>query len=165
MSFGFILQCTYSSVDTTPASKSIKVYREIQQRHGISTAEVPGASVNSMLSVLADTGIVKKQELWEMVGHNRWKINNLLDSKYEPRPVYLIVMDALKLVGEELAYCVLRNNCEHFVTRLRYGKPRSRQVREAGETALGVAAVTLGVVGIAALMATLLGGNKDKHKE
>ncbi|XP_037118822.1 phospholipase A and acyltransferase 3-like isoform X2 [Syngnathus acus] len=128
-------------------------------------SEVPGAGVNSMMSVLADTAIVKKEELWKVVGDNRWRINNLLDSKYEPRPVYSIVMDALELVGEELAYCVLRNNCEHFATHLRYGKPRSRQVRQVGETALGVATVTLGVVGIAALLTTLLGGNKDKHKE
>ncbi|XP_049602600.1 phospholipase A and acyltransferase 4 isoform X2 [Syngnathus scovelli] len=90
-------------------------------------SEVPGAGVNSMMSVLSNTAIVKKEELWKVVGDNPWKINNLLDSKCQPRPIYLIVRDALDLVDKELSYCVFQNNCEHFATRLRYGKPESRQ--------------------------------------
>ncbi|XP_077387386.1 retinoic acid receptor responder 3 isoform X2 [Festucalex cinctus] len=128
-------------------------------------SEIPGAGVNSLMSVLANTALVKKEELWEVVGDSTWEINNLLDDKYEPRPVYLIVREALDLVGEELPYCVFRGNCEHFVTRLRYGKPQSRQVRQVGEAAVYAGALTLGALGVAALLATLLGGNKDKRKQ
>lgn len=91
-------------------------------------AEVPGAGVNSMMSVLAEKAIVKKEELWDVVGTNQWKINNALDNEYEPRPVHLIVREACALVNANLPYCVFRGNCEHFANELRYGKAESRQV-------------------------------------
>lgn len=81
-----------------------------------------------MMSVLYEKAIVKREELWDVVGTDHWQINNSLDKKYEPRPVHVIVREARSLVGEELPYCVFRGNCEHFVTELRYGKAESRQV-------------------------------------
>ncbi|XP_057706787.1 phospholipase A and acyltransferase 4-like [Corythoichthys intestinalis] len=128
-------------------------------------SEVPGAGINSMMSVLADMAIVKKEELWEVIGESFWKINNILDGKYEPRPVSIIVRDAIELVGEVMPYCLIRRNCEHFVTQLRYGKGQSRQVRQVGEAVMVAGGLTLGFLGIAALAATLFGGNKDKHKQ
>lgn len=82
-----------------------------------------------MMSVLTEKAVVRKEELWDVVGTNQWKINNSLDKEYEPRPVRVIVKEACALVGKELPYCVFRGNCEHFVTELRYGKAESRQVR------------------------------------
>ena len=87
-----------------------------------------------MMSVLCDKAIVKKEELWDVVGTNQWQINNLLDKEYEPRPAHVIIREAESLLNQELPYCVFRSNCEHFVTDLRYGKAQSRQVRCAVNT-------------------------------
>lgn len=90
-----------------------------------------------MMSVLCDKAIVKKEELWEVVGTDRWQINNLLDEEYEPRPAHVILREAKTFLNQELPYCVFRGNCEHFATELRYGKAQSRQVScEAGRYAL-----------------------------
>ncbi|XP_061644637.1 phospholipase A and acyltransferase 3-like [Phyllopteryx taeniolatus] len=133
--------------------------------HLAPSSEVAGAGINSMMSVLLDSAIVRKEELWKVVGDNPYTINNLLDDKYQPRPVFLIVRDALKLVDKEVSYCIFSRNCEHFATQLRYGKPESRQVRQVGETIVVGTVLTVGVFGIAALVTALLGSNKDKHKQ
>lgn len=80
------------------------------------------------MSVLAERAVVKKEELWDVVGTDKWMINNSLDKKYEPRACHIIVAEACALVGQERPYCVFRENCEHFVNELRYGKAESRQV-------------------------------------
>ncbi|XP_031718684.1 phospholipase A and acyltransferase 3-like [Anarrhichthys ocellatus] len=123
-------------------------------------SEVLGAGANSMMSVIAEKAIVKKEELWDVVGRNHWKINNSLDKQYQPRLAHVIVRQACAMVGDELPYCVFRGNCEHFANELRYGKAESRQVRKAGETLLvagGVAAVVLGFVYM------LSGGRKENN--
>lgn len=127
-------------------------------------SEVPGAGSNSMMSVLTEKAMVKKEELWDVVGTNKWKINNSLDDEYEPRPGHVIVREALSMVGDELSYCVIRGNCEHFVNELRYGKAESRQVRKAGEVVMmaGVAAAV--GLGIVALAGALFGGSKKEDK-
>lgn len=81
-----------------------------------------------MMSVLTEKALVKKEELWDVVGTNKWIINNNLDNEYEPRQACVIVREARAQVGRELPYCVFRGNCEHFATNLRYGKAESRQV-------------------------------------
>lgn len=81
-----------------------------------------------MMSVLTEKAVVKREELWDVVGTDKWKVNNSLDEKYKPLPVHVIVNEARKLVGRELPYCVFRGNCEHFANELRYGKAESRQV-------------------------------------
>ncbi|XP_017263625.1 phospholipase A and acyltransferase 3-like [Kryptolebias marmoratus] len=127
-------------------------------------SEVGSAGSSSIMSVLCEKAIVQKDELWDVVGTDRWEINNNLDKEYKPRPVHAIVRDACAAVGQELPYCVLRGNCEHFVTELRYGTAKSRQVQKAGEVMMmaGVAAaVGLGVV---ALAGALFGGSKKENK-
>lgn len=127
-------------------------------------SEVPGAGANSMMSVLAEKAIVKKEELWDVVGTDRWKINNALDNEYEPRPVRVIVREACARVNANLPYCVFRGNCEHFVNELRYGKAESRQVRKAGEVVM-VAGVAAAVgLGVFALVGALFGGSKKENK-
>lgn len=71
---------------------------------------------------------VRRQKIWDVVRSNRFRVNNLLDDEYEPRQRRVIVREACSLVGWEMPYCLATNNCEHFVTKLRYGKPESRQV-------------------------------------
>ncbi|XP_029021924.1 phospholipase A and acyltransferase 3-like [Betta splendens] len=127
-------------------------------------SEVPEAGVNSMMSVITEKAMVKKEELWDVVGTNRWTINNGLDEKYEPRPARAIVKEACGLVGEELPYCLFRGNCEHFANELRYGKAESRQVRKAGETAVAVGVAAVVGLGIVALAGALFGGSKKENR-
>lgn len=74
-------------------------------------------------------GSVKRELLEEVLGGDKYSVNNLLDDKYRPRPVEEIVRLAESLVGEVSFYNVLLSNCEHFATNLRYGKRKSNQVR------------------------------------
>ncbi|XP_069026588.1 phospholipase A and acyltransferase 3-like [Embiotoca jacksoni] len=127
-------------------------------------SEVPGAGTSSVMSVLTEKAIVKKEELWDVVGPNEWKINNSLDNKYKPRPVNVIVREACELVGNELPYCIIRGNCEHFANELRYGKAESRQVRKAGEVALAAGMAAVLGLGFVALAGALFGGSKKENK-
>lgn len=122
------------------------------------------AGASSMMSVLCDKALVKKEELWEIVGDDRWQINNLLDKEYEPRPAHVILREAKSLLDQELPYCVFRGNCEHFATELRYGKAHSRQVRKAVEVAAGVGVAAMIGIGALAVAAALFGGGQ-KQKE
>ncbi|GAA6224859.1 retinoic acid receptor responder protein 3-like [Lates japonicus] len=104
---------------------------------------------------------VRRQKLWEVVGHHSFQINNLLDDEYEPRDRRVIVREACSMVGQELPYCLATHNCEHFVTELRYGKSESRQVKTAAVIGgIATAGVALAVLG-AALFSSL---SKDDNK-
>uniref|UniRef100_A0A671KTT3 Retinoic acid receptor responder 3 n=1 Tax=Sinocyclocheilus anshuiensis TaxID=1608454 RepID=A0A671KTT3_9TELE len=103
-------------------------------------------------------------QLYEVVGNNDYRINNLLDEKYKPRPVREILQDAHSFLGKEHPYSVFTKNCEHFVTELRYGKPQSRQVQDAVRTVAAGAGAGLGIGIIAYAVATFL-GSKDKEKQ
>ncbi|KAM9795657.1 phospholipase A and acyltransferase 3-like [Neosynchiropus ocellatus] len=130
-------------------------------------SEVAEAGINSMMSVLSDKALVKKEELWDVVGNNKWRVNNGLDQKYVPRPARVIVEEADAFVGQSLPYCVIRGNCEHFVNELRYGKAESRQVCKAGELALLTGLAAAVGVGVVALAAAFFGSSKkqDKNKQ
>ncbi|CAL8356638.1 unnamed protein product [Merluccius merluccius] len=123
--------------------------------------EGPGAGANSMMSIVSDSALVKQDELWDVVGTDKWQINNTLDAEYEPRPAYVVVREARASVGRQMPYCVFWRNCEHFATDLRYGKPQSRQVRKAVEVALVAGVVGLGLV---ALVGAIFGGSSKEKK-
>ena len=74
---------------------------------------------------------MRREKLREVVGDNKWRINNILDKKYKPRSPDIIVKEALRQVDNLMEYSVISENCEHFATKLRYGKPVSRQVSES----------------------------------
>ncbi|KAJ8337999.1 hypothetical protein SKAU_G00369650 [Synaphobranchus kaupii] len=109
------------------------------------------------MSVLSDKAKVKQEELWEVVGDDKYRINNLLDDKYEPRNPCDIVKDAQRLLGQELPYCVFTRNCEHFATELRYGKAESRQVRQAMQVGVGMGVGVAAVIGVGALASAIFG--------
>ncbi|XP_073676317.1 phospholipase A and acyltransferase 3-like [Garra rufa] len=127
-------------------------------------SEHANAGANSMMSVVHEKAKVRKEELYEVVGNNDYRINNLMDDKYKPRPVRQILRDAQSYVGKELPYSVFTSNCEHFVTELRYGKPQSRQVRDAVETVAAAAGAGIGLGIIAYAISQFLGSN-DKEKQ
>ncbi|XP_030252939.1 phospholipase A and acyltransferase 3-like [Sparus aurata] len=122
-------------------------------------ADVRHAASNSLMSAPTKKAMVRKQKLQEAVGDNKWRINNILDKKYKPRRAHIIVEEALLEVGKMMEYFVLSENCEHFATKLRYGKAESIQVRKAEQaaTATGIVAAVGGVVvGAAAIVAGLI---------
>ncbi|XP_031443047.1 phospholipase A and acyltransferase 3-like [Clupea harengus] len=126
--------------------------------------EQAGGGAYSMMSVLCDRAIVKKEGLWEVVGEDEWKINNLLDKKYEPRPAHEIIQEAESFLNQELPYCVFRSNCEHFVTDLRYGKAQSRQVRTAVAAGVGVG-LLMAAIGVGFAVANRGSGSKEKESK
>ncbi|KAL3975251.1 T-box protein 18 [Sarotherodon galilaeus] len=85
------------------------------------------SGVSSGASVHAANGTVRKEKIWDVVGKDKWKINNSMDRQYKPRPANVIVEDAKAMVGKELRYDVFSFNCEHFVNKLRYGVAESPQ--------------------------------------
>ncbi|TRY54703.1 hypothetical protein DNTS_031238 [Danionella cerebrum] len=127
-------------------------------------SEYAQAGAYSMMSVVCDKAMVKKEELYEIIGNDDYCINNLLDDEYVPRDIHDILEDAQKLVGRGLPYSVLSRNCEHFVTELRYGKAHSRQVRTAIEIGAGV--LTIGAIGVGILaVASALFGSKNRNRQ
>uniref|UniRef100_A0A803T1V6 LRAT domain-containing protein n=1 Tax=Anolis carolinensis TaxID=28377 RepID=A0A803T1V6_ANOCA len=80
------------------------------------------------LSVRTQKAVVKCQLLSEASGENKWRVNNKLDEEHKPKPIWEIVITALQMVGEKIDYNLLKMNCEHFATDLRYGHPESGQV-------------------------------------
>ncbi|KAM8733230.1 phospholipase A and acyltransferase 4-like isoform 1-T4 [Acanthopagrus schlegelii] len=88
---------------------------------------VPGKVSSSFKCSSSKKAMVRKQKLKEVVGNSKWKINNILDKTYEPRPADDIVEEALMEVGKMMEYSVTSKNCEHFATKMRYGKAVSFQ--------------------------------------
>ncbi|KAI4892081.1 hypothetical protein NFI96_022393 [Prochilodus magdalenae] len=127
-------------------------------------SEVACAGASSVMSVLHDVACVKKQKLSVVVGDDDYRVNNLLDEKYEPQDIDLIVKEAHRLIGRVMPYNIVSYNCEHFVTELRYGKPTSRQVRRAAY--IGAIGAVCSVFGVLAAAAVLLSdsGKEKKNK-
>uniref|UniRef100_A0A8C4ZAH0 Phospholipase A and acyltransferase 4-like n=1 Tax=Gadus morhua TaxID=8049 RepID=A0A8C4ZAH0_GADMO len=92
-----------------------------------SSATSSSSSGSSSGAMLITKAVVKYEELKAVVGDAKWKINNLLDGKCQPRDAKIIVEEALQLVGSKPLYNLISNNCEHFATGLRYGISLSRQ--------------------------------------
>ncbi|NWY94097.1 HRSL1 enzyme, partial [Loxia curvirostra] len=82
----------------------------------------------SSTSVCAGKAKVKKELLREVVKTDNWRVNNKYDRSRTPRPVREIIRDAEQWIGREVTYDVLKKNCEHFVTKLRYGEALCEQV-------------------------------------
>ncbi|XP_061576463.1 uncharacterized protein LOC133442475 isoform X2 [Cololabis saira] len=98
-------------------------------------AMASSSSMSPMSSVgLGDIsdGKVLNEKLQDVVEDNYWIVNNLLDHEYKPRPADDIVKEACSLVDTEKQYNLVTYNSEHFATEMRYGKPGSRQHKDAG---------------------------------
>ncbi|XP_030252943.1 phospholipase A and acyltransferase 4-like [Sparus aurata] len=95
--------------------------------HMTTPSGVSGAASSSLSSCFSKKAMVRKQKLKEVAGDSEWKINNILDETHKPRPADIIVEEALGQVGNRMEYSVTRENCEHFATKMRYGKAVSFQ--------------------------------------
>ncbi|XP_059711456.1 phospholipase A and acyltransferase 1-like [Haemorhous mexicanus] len=98
----------------------------------------------SSSSIHAKRAKVKKQLLKVVVENHNWRVNNKYDCSFTPFPVKEIIRRAEQRIGMEVQYNVLTNNCEHFVTELRYGVRVSEQVEKAA--AGGAAAAVGGII-------------------
>ncbi|XP_034855725.1 phospholipase A and acyltransferase 1 isoform X2 [Mirounga angustirostris] len=85
------------------------------------------ASFTSAKSVFSRKALVKMQLLRDVVGNDTYRINNKYDGTYSPLPVEEVMQRSETVIGQEVEYDILVNNCEHFVTLLRYGEGVSEQ--------------------------------------
>ncbi|XP_032367852.1 phospholipase A and acyltransferase 3 [Etheostoma spectabile] len=83
-------------------------------------------------------GKVKRENIWKVVGNDKFHVNNSLDDKYPPREIDIIVKEAIGMVGRKRWYSLSTSNCEHFVTKLRNNMAVSRQVVDEVLKALDV---------------------------
>ncbi|XP_042202488.1 phospholipase A and acyltransferase 2-like isoform X2 [Callorhinchus milii] len=84
------------------------------------------------MSAVEDKAVVRKEKLWVVVGNHQHRVNNKLDDKRTPLDAWDIVSEAERWVGLEVPYNISCANCEHFVTKLRYGQASSSQQSCAG---------------------------------
>ncbi|XP_061586304.1 phospholipase A and acyltransferase 3-like [Cololabis saira] len=96
-------------------------------------------------------GQVLKENWEDVVENDKWRVKNRLDKKYRPRPANEIVEDACSMLDEEPEYNLVKYNCEHFANEMRYGKPKSRQVKAA------TAGITAALLAIVQITLTILG--------
>nr|QFF91369.1 retinoic acid receptor responder protein 3 1 isoform 1 [Potamotrygon motoro]QFF91370.1 retinoic acid receptor responder protein 3 1 isoform 2 [Potamotrygon motoro] len=124
-------------------------------------SEICDAGGNSIMSVFAEKAHVKRELLLQVVGTDRYRVNNKLDSTRYPRPINNILKEAREQIGREMDYSVFSANCEHFVMELRYGVSRSTQVEDAATyTAVGV-----GIFGVLAFAGYHFMKSQQKHKK
>lgn len=113
--------------------------------------EGPPAMFASAKSVFSRKAQVRMQLLKEVVGKDRYRINNKHDRTYTPLPVEEIICRAQRFIGQKVSYDLLGSNCEHFVTLLRYGEPVSDQASKA-ITTIGVATVAAGALSLLGIL-------------
>lgn len=104
-----------------------------------SSSMVSGSGISSTGSVLDCYAVVKLEPLKKVVMGTKFQINNKYDTRYTPYPVDKIISNAMAEVGKRIRYSVIGYNCEHFVTKLRYGIPDSDQVTKGLAVASDVA--------------------------
>ncbi|XP_015355391.2 phospholipase A and acyltransferase 1 isoform X3 [Marmota marmota marmota] len=99
----------------------------------INIAPVDGipSAFTSAKSVFSTKALVKMQLLKDVVGNDKYRINNKYDEMHPPLPVDEVMQRSEFVIGQEVAYDLLVNNCEHFVTLLRYGEGVSEQANRA----------------------------------
>nr|ACO08233.1 Retinoic acid receptor responder protein 3 [Oncorhynchus mykiss] len=118
-------------------------------------SKVAFCSVSSFSgSVACSKGMITIETLQDVAAGNTYKINNYLDDEYKPRRTDVIMWDVDKMRGRTIKYNLLGNNCEHFVTFLRYGQSESKQADDFLKDVLTGTAGLLGVLTAVAASAT-----------
>uniref|UniRef100_A0A8C6W8P5 Phospholipase A and acyltransferase 1 n=1 Tax=Nannospalax galili TaxID=1026970 RepID=A0A8C6W8P5_NANGA len=95
--------------------------------------DVP-SSFTSAKSLFSTKALVKMQLLKDVVGNDTYRINNKYNKAYPPLPVEEVIQWSEFVTGQEVAYDLLFNNCEHFVTLLHCGERVSDQANRAIST-------------------------------
>uniref|UniRef100_A0A4W5MMK5 LRAT domain-containing protein n=1 Tax=Hucho hucho TaxID=62062 RepID=A0A4W5MMK5_9TELE len=110
---------------------------------GASSVAFCSASSSSSAS-LSCKGTITIEALKDVAAGDPYQINNYLDDEYKPRKTDVIMGEVDKMRGRTIKYDLLGNNCEHFVTFLRYGQTESKQADDFLEMFL----IGSGVVGL-----------------
>ncbi|XP_041533683.1 phospholipase A and acyltransferase 1 [Microtus oregoni] len=112
----------------------------------INIAPIDGipSAFTSAKSVFSTKALVKMQLLKDVVGNDTYRINNKYDTTHQPLPVEEVMQRSEFAIGQEVAYDLLVNNCEHFVTLLRYGEGVSEQANRAIST-IGLMAAAIDI--------------------
>ncbi|NWI71539.1 HRSL1 enzyme, partial [Todus mexicanus] len=113
--------------------------------------EGPPATFSSAKSVFSRKARARMQLLKDVVGNDTYHINNKYDGTYAPLPVEEIIRRAESLIDQEVSYDLLGNNCEHFVTLLRYGEGVSDQANRA-ISAIGFVTAAAGAFSLLGLL-------------
>ncbi|NXT73601.1 HRSL1 enzyme, partial [Zapornia atra] len=121
--------------------------------------EGPPATLSSAKSVFSRKARVRMQLLKEVVGNDTYRVNNKYDGTYPPLPVKQIIRRAEYLINQEVSYDLLGNNCEHFVTLLRYGEAVSDQAKQA----IGTIGFVTAAAGAFSLLGLLWSRSREKQ--
>ncbi|XP_053151297.1 phospholipase A and acyltransferase 3-like isoform X1 [Hemicordylus capensis] len=79
--------------------------------HVTSADGIAGVCSSCSPSVPAQKAVVKKELLKDVVGPNRAWVNNVNDTKSNPRAVEEILRDAKNYLGREISYNLIMSNC------------------------------------------------------
>ncbi|CAH2330363.1 HRAS-like suppressor 3, partial [Pelobates cultripes] len=82
---------------------------------------------SSLSSAFGGSAVVRKDPMEKVAGGCNYQVNNKYDKKRKPLPKGKVVQAALNEVGKKMTYSVTKENCEHFVTQLRYEESFSDQ--------------------------------------
>ncbi|XP_053842013.1 uncharacterized protein LOC128811980 isoform X1 [Vidua macroura] len=112
----------------------------------------PALSVSSR-TILSRKAKVKKELLKDVVGYDEWCVNNKYDCQRIPFPMAEIIRRAEHQIDKEVPYRLFLKNCEHFVTRLRYGEGVSAQAKKALQNINSISSAVSAGIGAASLIA------------
>ncbi|XP_069501092.1 phospholipase A and acyltransferase 3-like [Ambystoma mexicanum] len=116
-------------------------------------SEYARAGSASVLSVVSDKAVVKRQRLRAVAGNCTYTVHNKYDQHHDPLPSKTIIKRAEELVGQIMIYGMTSANCEHFVTMLRYGVCISEQWCKVKTTLLWTLVLGSAALGMAWLTA------------
>nr|XP_023995688.1 retinoic acid receptor responder protein 3-like isoform X2 [Salvelinus alpinus] len=118
-------------------------------------SRVAFCSVSSSSGSLSCKGTITIEMLKDVAAGNTYKIHNYLDDEFKPRPTDVIMGDVDIMRGRTIEYGLLGNNCEHFVTFLRYGKSKSQQADDFMKNLFIGSGLLSGVVAVTVVAAAL----------
>uniref|UniRef100_A0A8C5R6F3 LRAT domain-containing protein n=1 Tax=Leptobrachium leishanense TaxID=445787 RepID=A0A8C5R6F3_9ANUR len=117
----------------------------VEHGYVVHLTDLNGGSIETLVSY--GPAVVRKDPLDVVAGKSHFVVNKKYDEKMTPLPAEYVVKAALENVGQTVNYNIITNNCEHFVTQLKYGTAFSDQVKNA-VTCLAVAVVVLVTAGV-----------------
>ncbi|XP_069594661.1 phospholipase A and acyltransferase 3-like isoform X2 [Ranitomeya imitator] len=109
--------------------------------------------LGSFSTSLGAVAVVKEESLAD--SPHDYKVNNKYDKKADPYPPGKIVKAARMEVGKIRKFDLLKANCEHFVTALRYGIAFCEQAEDAKIGSTVGAGLFAAIIGAAIIIGKL----------
>nr|XP_041574023.1 uncharacterized protein LOC100232623 isoform X1 [Taeniopygia guttata] len=121
--------------------------------HVTDTDEGASSLSASSRTILSRKAMAKKQLLKDVVGNDKWHVNNKYDCHRIPFPMEEIIRRAQRQINKEVPYRLFLKNCEHFVTMLRYGEGVSDQGKKALQNLNSISSAVSAGIGAASFIA------------